>query len=68
MKHGRKVKKQTDDWLSQGLDHTIKHFNDMFINNLSESFTNAFVKEDSPVKKESEEADSPAQEVIMEEA
>jgi hypothetical protein len=46
MKHGRKVKKETDEWISQGLDHTIQHFNEMFINNLSLSFTQVFNKEE----------------------
>jgi len=31
--------------MSQGLDHTIQHFNEMFINNLSQSFSQVFTKE-----------------------
>lgn len=49
MKHGRKIKKH-QEWLSKELSNTIENFNDLFINNLSQSLTQIFVnKPKSPV-------------------
>lgn len=52
--------------MSQGLDHTIQHFNEMFINNLSQSFSQVFIKEKS-TSSQSTKLDDPIQEKENEE-
>lgn len=45
MEHGRKLKKH-QEWMSKELNNTIANFNDLFINNLSQSLTQIFIDKD----------------------
>ena len=45
MEHGRKLKKH-QEWMSKELGNTIENFNEMFINNLSQSLTHIFIAND----------------------
>ena len=50
MKAGKEHLKQNEEWMSQGLDHTIQHFNEMFMNNLSLSISQNLINEEAKPK------------------